>query len=82
MGKNLVATWSMLIKGVRSCQVYYQLLDLYHLKNIKLVFFVKTCLNRGLFMRTICLRQKHSAALSQKNLTNSYYFSFHLLKTY
>ena len=38
MGKNLAATWSMLIKGVRSCQIYYQLLDLCHLKNTKLVF--------------------------------------------
>ena len=39
MGKNLAATWSMLIKGVRFCQIYYQLLDLCHLENTKLVFF-------------------------------------------
>ena len=58
MGKNLAVTWSMLIKGVRSCQIHYQLLDLCHLKNTKLLFCevsllnVKTCLNRRLFTRT------------------------------
>ena len=64
MGKNLAATWFMLIKGVRSCQIYNQLLDLCHLTNTKLVFFqvsllkVKIYLNRRLFMRTICLWHK------------------------
>ena len=38
MCKNLAPTWSMLIKGVRSCQIYDELLDLYHLKNTKLFF--------------------------------------------
>ena len=59
MGKNLAAAWFMLINGVRSCQIYYQLLDLCHLTNTKLVFFqvsllkVKIYLNRRLFMRTM-----------------------------
>ena len=38
MGKNLVTTWSMLAKGVRSYQIYYQLHDLCQLTNTKLVF--------------------------------------------
>ena len=38
MGKNLAATWSMLIKGVRSSQIYNQLLNLCDLKSTKLVF--------------------------------------------
>ena len=75
MGKNLAATCSKKIKWVRSYQISYLLLDLCHLANTKVFFFqvsllkVKTCLNRRLFMKTICPWQKNSGAPSQKKLT-------------
>ena len=59
MGKNLAAACSKLIKWVRSYQISYLILNLYHLRNTKFVFFqvsqlkVKTCLNRRLFMKTV-----------------------------
>ena len=73
MGKNLVAVCSKLIKWVRSYQISNLILDLYHLRITELVFFqvsllkVNACLNRTLFMKTVCLWQKKSAALSHKN---------------
>ena len=65
MGKKVAATWSVMIKGVRFYQIYYQLLDLCYLRNTKLVFLqvsllnVKTCLNRRFFM--IVLAKKFSS---------------------
>ena len=38
MDKNLAATCTKLIKWERSCQISYQLLDLFHLTNTKFVF--------------------------------------------
>ena len=76
MVKILVAACSKLIEWVRSYQISYLILDLYHSRKTKLVFFqvsllkVKTCLNRKLFMKTICLWQKNSAVLSYKNYRN------------
>ena len=73
MGKNLVAACSKLINWVRSYQISNLILDLYHLRITELVFFqvsllkVKAYLNRTLFMKTVCLWQKKSTALSHKN---------------
>ena len=39
MGKNLAVACPKLIKWIRSYQISYLLLDLYHLRNTKLVFF-------------------------------------------
>ena len=75
MGKNLAATCSKLIKWGRSYQTYFltcvtwQTLNLFFIQ-VNLLK-VKTCLNRRLFMKAICLWQKIAR-----------YDSPHLFKTY
>ena len=65
MGKTLAATCSKLVKWARSYQISYLFLDLCHLTSTEHVFFhvsllnLKTCFNKRLFMRKVCL--KHSS---------------------
>ena len=85
MGKNSATTCSKSKKRGKSYQTSQLFLDLCQVTNTKLKFFqaillkFKTCLNRGLSMKTICLwpNSKQLIVLSQKNKIVCYVPSYH-----
>ena len=71
MGKNLVATCSVLIKRVRSCQIYYQLLDLCHLKKLSLFFCKDLFKQKSLHKNNVSVAKTFSSS-KPKKLTKSH----------